>query len=155
MKGDLGRLAQFWCLVPGLCLFASPVLGGIVAIPEFPVEGESVTITVSTERGTPAAGLAVQAVYRPGSAVEKLEDIGSTGVDGSVTWSPTGAGIVMLQTVAVEDGPSYTLNLSVRYDGLPKSGLVILLFAGIFLYGGVIWGFRSLRALPPRLPPDT
>ena len=155
MKHDLGPPAPIWVLGLGVLLCSSPVWAGIDTTPAFPVEGEPATITVTTDRGSPVAEVAVQAVYRPGSAVEKLEDIGFTGVDGAVTWSPTGAGVVILQTVAVGDNPSYTSNLSVRYNGLPISGLVILLLAGVFLYGGVIKGFRSLRSLPPQLPPDT
>lgn len=125
----------------------------ITTDPPVPVEGETATIRVTGEADAPVAGAAVQAVYRPGSNVERAVEVGTTGADGTVAWTPDGAGLVAL--TAGEGDAAQSKNLSVRFRGLPLSGLIILLGAGIVLYGGIIRGFRSLTSLPPQLPPDT
>jgi len=143
-------------VLPAGLLLALPAWAGIDTTPAVPTDGQTTTVTVSDAEGNPVAGMKVVAIYRPGSEVSQTEDLGTTGEEGTMTWTPTGAGVVTLKTVPGDTmTAASTRNLSVRFDGIPVPGLVILLAAGAILYGGVIRGFRSLRTLPPKLPPDT
>lgn len=137
-----------------LALVPVPALGGIDTTPSAPIEGTPTSVRVTDEDGNPLAGLAVEAVYRPGSEVSRTESLGTTDESGTVTWTPGAAGLVTLQTAAA-DGSAISRNLSVRFDGVPLPGLLTFLLAGIILFGGIIRGFRSLREAPPALPPDT
>ena len=142
-------------LITGSGLFlASTAWAGIDTTPAVPTEGASATIIVTDGDGNPVTGATVEAVYSPGSEVSRTEEVGTTDESGAVAWTPTGAGIVSLETTAA-DSTSITANLSVRFDGLPIPGLLIFLLAGIILFSGIIRGFRSLSDPPPKLPPDT
>lgn len=135
-------------------LLASTAWAGIDTTPAVPTEGEPVVITVTDADGNAITGAPVEAVYRPGSEVSRNETVGTTDEKGTVTWTPTGAGIVSVQSTAA-DSTTITANLSVRFDGLPIPGLLIFVLAGIILFSGIIRGFRSLGEAPPALPPDT
>jgi hypothetical protein len=69
--------------------------------------------------------------YRPGSNISHAEYIPLT--NGSYTWIPESAGIISLSTPG---GPSQTI--SVRFETLPLSGLIMLIVAGSILFGGAI-----------------
>lgn len=151
----MSRRSKAAVLITGSGLFlASLAWAGIDTTPEVPTEGASTTITVTDDDGNPVTGAAVEAVYSPGSEVSRTEEVGTTDENGTVSWTPTGAGIVSLETTAA-DSTSITANLSVRFDGLPIPGLLIFLLAGIILFSGIIKGFRSLKEPPPSPPPDT
>lgn len=129
--------------------FAAATEAGISTSTDRPVQGEPTRVMVDVD-GTAVSGAVVTAVYRPGSEVSKTVDIGTTTADGSVEWIPEDAGVVTLSAA------DQSQNVSVQFAGLPLPGLLILLLAGIVLYGGVIRGFRMLAgAPPPELPPDT
>lgn len=138
----------------GLLVLAPGARADFVTDPVHPTQGEATRVALTDAAGAPLAGVEVVARYRPGSRVESTETLGRTGADGSLPWSPRAAGVVTLQTAGEEGVPSITRNLSVRYKGLPLPGLVIMILAGLILYGGVILGFRALKE-PVPLPPDT
>jgi len=152
MKTRLTGAALF---VLAALIVAGPARAGIEVSPDFPTQGQPAAVTVTDADVNAMRGVSVQAVYRPGSEVSHTEDVGKTADDGTIAWTPSGAGVVTLQTVPQADEAAITHTLSVRFDGVPISGLLILLGAGVILYGGVIRGVRSLLALPPILPPDT
>ncbi len=133
---------------------------GIEVAPAPPVQGERLMVTVTGDAG-PLAGATVKAVYRPGSEVSHTEDLGATGPDGTVSWTPADAGVVTLSAaLPAMDGAeavSLSRNVAVRFRGVPPLGLIIMLGAGIILYGGVVRGFMLLGPAPepPHLPPDT
>ena len=65
-------------------------------------------------------------------------------VSGTVaTWTPSRAGVVALATA---DGASR--NVSVRFDETPISGLLILIVAGLVLFGGAALAMRALLSGP-------
>lgn len=148
------RLMAGLVLASGLVLAAGLACAEIVVAPPFPTEGKEASISVFGEGGSALSKIQVEAVYRPGSKVSRTEMVGTTRDDGRLLWTPDGAGIVTLRTVG-DGAPALSTNLSVRFQGVPLSGLIILLGAGIILYGGVIWGFRLLAGLPPQLSSDT
>jgi len=143
-------------LVLGFAIAPVPAGAGIDTTPSIPTQGETVRVVFTDAEGAPVAGALVRAVYRPQSEVERTEEIGTTDAAGLVSWTPTGAGIVNLEAVPAADRTAVSRSIPVRFRGIPLTGLVILLLAGLILYGSVFRGFRSLTAAPPpALPPDT
>lgn len=127
---------------------AAPTL---VPLAEDPVEGRPVTLRL-TEEGAPAAGRPVTAVHRENahSRLRHEEELGATGPDGSLTWTPTEAGVVVLQW---EGGSA---NVSVLHDGAPIGGVLVALFAGLALLGGsVLFFVRMLRQEEPEIIAET
>ena len=142
-------------LIAGATALGSPRARAVITVADdFPRRGDPVLISVTGADGAPAAEAMMRVVYRPGSEVSREERLGPAGDAGTVLWTPTEAGVVTL-TAELPDGSSESRNLSVLYRGVPAAGLVVLLFAGFILYGGVIHGFSHLRRLPADLPPDT
>ena len=143
-------------LIGGLAVAAAagPGRAGIQTLPDRVEEGETAAILITDDQENPVVGVEVQATYRPGSEVSRTESLGVTAVDGMVSWTPDGAGLVRLSTTG-EGSPGFSADLSVRYRRVPFLGLVILIAAGCILYGMVIVGFRHLSGPPIPLPPDT
>jgi len=104
-----------------------------------PTRGEPVTVRATGKDGAPIVGKAVHALYLPNSKTERREQVGTTGSDGAVSWTPTAPGIA---TVEVADGGSQTV--AVRFDAFPISGLVVFVLAGALIFGGLLKAYRSL-----------
>lgn len=62
-----------------------------------PVVGQQSTIVVLSDEGEPAPGRTVQVMHRPGLAGETEEAIGITDGLGRVRWTPSMAGVSVLQ----------------------------------------------------------
>lgn len=106
-----------------------------------PTVGAKATITVTGVDGLPVDGAVVHVVYLPNSKVERQVEVGTTGADGRLEWAPEAAGVVRL--VAGEAG---SVTAAVRFDGVPASGLLVLVLAGALLFGGVAFAFRRLMS---------
>ncbi len=151
--------AALAAVAAGLGLVAAAAGAGadITVDPAFPTTGKPAVVRVAGEAG-PVAGARVSVLYRPGSEVSRTDSLGVTGSDGALSWTPVEAGVATI-SAGVPDSTgaivAQSRNLSVRFRGLPASGLFILIAAGVILYGGVILGFRMLGSPPPALPPDT
>lgn len=146
MRTAAGALACLLVLAPS-------AHAGFTTEPAHPTQGMATRIFLTDADGAPLGGVPVVARYRPGSRVESADTLGATDPAGALEWTPRDAGLVTLAT-AGGDGPSISSNLSVRYRGVPLPGLIIMILAGVILYGGVIRGFRALKE-PVPLPPDT
>ncbi len=105
---------------------------------QFPTRGEATSIILQDADGLPVVGALVEAVYRPGSSVSQHANLGTTGTGGSLGWTPTEAGLVTLTATWGEGtaAKSASLNVSVRFDSVPKMGLIIMVLAGLVLVGG-------------------
>ena len=123
-------------------LAAAPALAQISTEPAAPVRGEPVTVTLAE----PADELLV--TYRPSSGIAVEETVPVSG--GRATWTPNRAGVVLLATA---DGA--TRNVSVRFDRTPVSGLLILIVAGLVLFGGASFAMRALLSGPEATTEDT
>jgi hypothetical protein len=134
----------------------APALGGtcraeIILDTSFPSSGRPTRIILVDDRGAPVPDADVTATYRPGSRVSRTDDLGRTGSEGVIEWTPRKAGIVTLRAVwSGEDGTERTasINASVRFDPVPVSGLVVLTVAGILLLGGSIERISALLRSP-------
>lgn len=147
-------------LAAGL-LAALPAAAGDIALDaDYPLRGEATVVTVTGDGGAPAAGAVVEALYRPNSQTSHSETLPPTDASGQVRWVPDDAGIVTLTAHpagAGADTPALaSLNVAVRYGRFPGRGVVIMVIAGVLLFGGAAVGFWLLLAAPPAIePPST
>lgn len=94
-------------------------------------------------KGQPVAGLEVQVAYRQNAHkdLQHTQRIGPSNAQGQIDWVPEEAGVVVISW------PGGKKNISVFYDGLPWSGLLVMLLAGFLLLGGTTFFFtQMLRA---------
>lgn len=120
---------------------------------EFPVVGQDREVSVSgVER---AEDLVLWVVYSPTSETSTEEEVGRFSTDGTVTWSPSRFGIATLsarddagQVVAAE-------NAAILFAETPGTGVLVMIFAGVLLFGGAAFSLRSVLAsgVPEQLPP--
>jgi len=105
-----------------------------------PVGGRATMLRFERD-GQPAVGIAVTARYRENAdpAIAHQQMIGATGTDGTLSWVPEDAGVVVLSW---EGG---TRNVSVLHAGVPFLGVAIAVLAGILLLGGSILTFFRMR----------
>lgn len=148
-------------MLPALFLLLCPALtlSGAVTITtddDYPIGGEITTVSVEDETG-PVEGAIIQVEYRPNSSTARTETLFPTDESGMTSWTPAGAGLARL-SVTGPDGPISTVAVSVRYTRFEPAGIAIMLFAGIFLFGGAGFGmallFREQKA-PAEEPPST
>lgn len=115
----------------------------ITLSPEIPVVGQEMTLRFEAPVDT------VFVTYRPNSAVARRDTI-RIGEAASMRWTPSRAGVV---AISLPDGTRQ--NVSVRFTKTPLSGLVVLLVAGLILFGGAGWAMRMLFAGgAPRFDPE-
>ncbi len=113
----------------------------------FPKEGEPCLIRV-TDREHPVRGARLRVTYRPNSEVETIERLGATNAEGELVWIPDDAGIATLEAGLASVGSqgeqtSLNLTVSVRFRSSPALGIVILLLAGMILFGGNGYSFAK------------
>lgn len=128
----------------------------IVTDDQYPIRGETTGVIAEDETG-PLEGAIIQVEYRPNSSTSRTETLAPTDESGMTSWTPAGAGLARL-SVTGPDGPTGTIAVSVRYTGFEPSGIGIMLFAGIFLFGGAAFGMALLfreRKAPAEEPPST
>lgn len=122
---------------------------------ERPIRDTSVRLTVSEGR-RPAAGAQVTAVYRPNSLTSETEELTPVDSSGTLMWTPRSTGPVTLEVRpagADDDAPAAVSHtVAVRYGGLPASGLLIMVLAGVLLFGGAAVAFYLLLKPPEHTP---
>lgn len=112
--------------------------------PAYPVQGKEAHITVSHD-GQPVVGDTVRVTYRPNSEVLREAEVGMTDASGRLIWVPEDAGLAQLSVTTAEGSASRAV--SIRFSSPPALGLVILLIAGLILFGGNIrFVLRTLKA---------
>lgn len=130
-------------LLPLLVLLVAAPLAAqdVVRVePEAPVRGEPVRVVFSEPVDS------VRVTYRPGAITAHVE----TFTPGAATFEfvPERAGVV-----AVAAGEA-SQSLSVRFQGTPLSGIVVMVLAGLVLFGGAAVALRALLADGHRIEPD-
>ena len=143
-------LAAGLLLAAGVLLAAGPpaLAQSVVSVePEAPTVGEPVRVTFSE----PVDSVAV--TYRPGAVSATTETFLPGGA--VLEFTPDRAGVV-----AVAAGEA-SQSLSVRFRSAPFSGLVVMILAGLILFGGAAVAMRALLAdghrieVDPAMRPDT
>jgi hypothetical protein len=133
---------------------AQPAAPELTAATPYPLRGEPVEIRL-TGAGRPMPGVAIRATYRPNSETAHTEEIGLTGADGTLRWTPEVAGVVTLQAMgAAGAAPLASAQVAVRFGSFPPLGLAVMVFAAVLLFGGAGLGFWLLLR-PPAHPPAT
>jgi len=107
--------------------------------PAGPIEGHPTVVTLDS------LAEHVQVIWRPNSAIPDTVNLDVTGQ--TFTWTPKQAGVA---TMTTSNGTSQ--NVSVRYDGVPASGIFILIIAGTILFGGA--GFAMGKLLGGEMPEE-
>ncbi len=124
-------------LVLALCLTLLPLRADIVLDPASPQVGEEVKLSFDVAVDT----LVVS--YRPNSAVVRRDTLVNAAADSQMSFKPDQAGVLAL-SYKDKDGKQVSQNVSVRFDGLSYSGLLVMILAGCLLFGGAILAFRTL-----------
>ena len=98
-----------------------------------PVEDEALTLILVAE-DAPACRLKV--IYRPNSETAKEEEVGAFRGDGTIQWTPSAPGIASLQAVGPDNEVLVSENVAIRFSGIPAYGVLVMVLAGILLFGG-------------------
>lgn len=154
---DLTRLLMLTICLPALVIPSFAAAQSIEIEEQYPMRRQPQRLVVM-QQARPLAGAVVTARYRPNSQTSFTETLPPTDRDGSVTWTPRDAGIVTLEarTAAAGETPVATLDVAVRFEQFPPSGLAIMIFAALVLFGGAGFGMAMLLRGPmPDEPPST
>ena len=118
----------------------------------YPTAGSDVGILILKD-GYPAGGALLEAVYLPGSSVEETVEIGRTREDGTIEWVPAKPGLVTLEATLERRGEETEVitatasrTVSIRFERFPWEGILVMLLAGGFLFGGMILSYRMLTS---------
>lgn len=118
---------------PSAALAAEP---GISLSDRFPTAEKATTIVV------PPHAEEVEIIYSPGSKIARTEVVAveplAAGEPTQVVWRPQRPGVVQLSA----GGES--IKASIRFDGIPASGIAIMIIAGLILFGGASISLRAL-----------
>ncbi len=129
-----------------LILLMLPAFALEVEVAEkYPVRGQAVAVTVVDEG--PVEGAEVVALYVPNSKVSKEVPLGKTDAEGRLSWTPERAGLVTLTATVGEQTAKAVA--SVRFDSFPPSGMGVMIFAGLLLFGGMVVGFSLVLGGSP------
>lgn len=123
-----------------VALVAPAAAAQISASTQAPVRGEPMQLTFAA----PVDSFSV--TYRPGAVTAHTETLATGGAQ-TVTWMPARAGVV--QVAAGEA----TQNLSVRFRGAPALGILVMVVAGLILFGGAALAMRLLLSDGHRIDP--
>lgn len=111
---------------------AVPAIAQIEVSPNSPVEGETVSLDFTEPVDT------LKVTYRPGATTSTSETLLLNGAT-STEWTPTQAGVVELAI-----GEDTEQNVSVQFRETSGLGLFVMIVAGMILFGGIGFAFRSM-----------
>lgn len=105
-----------------------------------PEVGERITLSFTVPVDT------LTVVYRPNSSVSKTEILVNEPPMTMMEWASKEPGLVAMSYLDKSgDSPArVSRNLSIRFAGISESGLVVMILAGIILFGGATIAFRTL-----------
>lgn len=158
-RGVWRRRRLLALVAAGLISAAGPAAAVEIALADpRPLLDEPVTVTV-TDGGEPLAGARLDAHYRPNSQTASREPLAPTDAAGRTEWTPRAAGIATLELLDPDGGPPLaSLNTAIRYGGFPAAGMVVMIVAGLLLFGGAAfgtWMLFSEGGAPAVEPPST
>jgi hypothetical protein len=92
-----------------------------------------------------AIGWQANVTYRPNSQTSQTKPLGAFGADAKLVWLPTDSCIAQIKATSPDGKTSVSTNAAVRFPSPPISGIVILLVAGLILFGGA--GYSLAKAM--------
>lgn len=125
-------------VVAAIVLAANTAMAGLELDTKTVVVGNEITIT-ATKNDAPLAHEPLEVTYYPNSEIKRIVEVGRTDEAGRINFVPEYAGITSL---AVGD---QSKTIAVRFDSMPVGALIVFLFAGTLLIGGIALGVKKLR----------
>ncbi|MBC6996832.1 hypothetical protein QWY85_04015 [Neolewinella lacunae] len=122
-------------------LLGAPGLAANISLADpSPVAGQPVRVTFSVPVDT------LLVTYRPNSALVRTETVVLPAPSTFAEWTPSSAGLAQLAYLdrTGEIPLKVSHNVSVRFDGLSGSGLAVMILAGLILFGGAGFAFKTL-----------
>lgn len=119
-----------------LCL--GPLTAQIELSEPMPIKGQAVDITLPE----PTQHLLVR--YRPNSSLSTVDTLYSETPTSHFQWEARQAGIATLFIEDANGRPLHSHNVSVRFQGTSPGGIIVMVLAGIVLFGGAIFSFSIL-----------
>lgn len=106
-----------------------------------PIRGEGIVVQLNGHEAP--YNVSLTAVYRPNSqtAVEKV--LGKFDTEGKLIWKPEEAGITSLIAKSADKKKVASKNVAVCFPSTPVSGIIVMVFAGIILFGGAGYSLRN------------
>lgn len=128
-------------LVLSLALvFSVEAFAGVTLSERMPTAGREVRVHAFDEGGAPLSQLVLEATYYPGSELARTLPACTTDEGGHCVWTPESPGVVHLNSAGAEVREV----VSVKYQRMPFSALVVFLSSGLLLIGGMIFGVVRL-----------
>ncbi len=119
---------------------------------DFPIVGRTETVTV--EGAATDVNLRLRVIYSPNSETSTEEEIGVVPTTGKVAWTPSRSGIATLSVQGDDGRVVASENVAILFAKTPKAGLMVMLFAGVLLFGGAGYSLRRvLKSGVPDQPP--
>jgi len=115
---------------------------------DFPIVGRTETVTV--EGIATGAGLGLWVVYSPNSETSTEEEIGVVPTTGKVAWTPSRSGIATVSVRGADGGVVASENVAILFAKTPRTGVMVMAFAGVLLFGGA--GYSLRRVLKSGVP---
>ena len=109
---------------------------------DFPIVGKGQAVTVSGVDGVD--DLMLWVVYSPNSETQTKKEIGRFTSAGTITWIPTRFGIATLSARNGEGESIATENVAILFAKTPVAGLLVMIFAGILLFGSAAFSLWSV-----------
>ena len=138
-------------------MFTAVLLVGVVApcsaveltfVDDFPIVGRTETVTV--EGAATDVDLRLWVIYSPNSETSTEAEIGVVPTAGKVAWTPSRSGIATV-SVRGDDGVVVASeNVAILFARTPVAGVMVMLFAGVLLFGGA--GYSLRRVLKSGVP---
>jgi hypothetical protein len=120
----------------------APVAADLTTGGDFPVVGKSDNVSL-TGVGD-ASDLTLWVVYSPTSETQTEEEIGRFPADGRIAWEPSRFGIATLSARGDDGGVVVGENVAILFAATPVAGVMVMLFAGVLLFGGAVISMWSV-----------
>lgn len=135
-----------------LAAMAGPTVGfELSTADDFPIVGRSETITVAGDGDVD--GLSLWVVYSPNSETSSEEEIGVVPATSEVSWTPSRSGIATLSVRDDQGNIVAAENVAILFDKTPAAGVMVMIFAGLLLFGSAGFSMRSvLKSGVPEQP---
>lgn len=109
---------------------------------DFPIVGQDQRVNVA---GVERAGdLELWVVYSPNSETQTEAEIGRFSADGTLTWKPSRFGIATLSARDAAGDVVAAENVAILFAETPATGVLVMIFAGILLFGSAGFSLRSV-----------
>lgn len=115
---------------------------------DFPIVGRTETVTV--KEAETDVSLHLWVIYSPNSETRTEEEIGFIPTTGEVAWTPSRSGIATVTARGDDGGVVASENVAILFAQTPVAGVMVMLFAGVLLFGGA--GYSLRRVLKSGVP---